>query len=299
MNGDCPGRRAGRRMLAHLLLFAGLLPIAVGCGIANGPDGEGPGHRPQQLALSPDDEMAIGRKAYRQILAESDVLPSGDPLVERVRRVGQRVVAATRVRPLMREINLGDEGYRFEWEFNVIDSPRVNAFCLPGGKVGVFTGLLQFVDSDDELANVMAHEVAHALAHHASERLALNRSDAAALRTSEGDLARLDAARRRSILGLLSAGTTLDSLAYNRFQESEADHIGVFLTAFAGYDPEAALSFWERMREQSAGSVRLPEILSDHPADGRRIAQLRVWVPLAGGARHAYERGDVLPETTR
>ena len=93
--------------------------------------------------------------------------------------------------------------------------------------------------------------------------------------------------------------TTLDSLAYDRFQESEADHIGVFLAAFAGYDPEDALSFWGRMREQSAGSIRLPEFLSDHPADGRRIAQLRGWIPLAEGAKHAYDRGDVVSETTR
>jgi predicted Zn-dependent protease len=299
MNVECLKRRVGWPRFAVFCLLVVILQAAGGCGMATGPEGGGPGHRRQVLALSPDEELALGREAYRRILAESDVLPPDDPVVTRVRRVGQRVVAPTRLRPLMREINLRGDGDQFEWEFNVIDSRRVNAFCLPAGKVGIFTGMLRFVSSDDELANVIAHEVAHALAHHASERLALNPGDASALRASGGELARLDEARRRSILGLLSAGASLDSLAYNRFQESEADHIGVFLAAFAGYDPEAALAFWERMREQSAGSIRLPEFLSDHPADGRRIAQLRGWVPLAEGAKQAYDRGDVVSESAR
>ena len=89
------------------------------------------------------------------------------------------------------------------------------------------------------------------------------------------------------------AGAALESLAYNRFQETEADHIGVFLMTFAGYDPEASLAFWERMKDEFSGSIRLPEILSDHPADARRLAQLRGWVPLAEGARRAYDNGQI------
>jgi predicted Zn-dependent protease len=138
--------------------------------------------------------------------------------------------------------------------------------------------------------------MAHALAHHASERLALNPADAAALRASGGRLALLDRSRRGAVLGLLSPGASLENLSYNRFQETEADHIGVFLMTFAGYDTEAALEFWERMREASAGSLRLPEILSDHPTDARRLAQLRVWVPMAEGGKRAYDSGQIAPE---
>jgi predicted Zn-dependent protease len=282
-----------------LALALGLLQAPAGCAPGGEGGGEGPGHRPQVLALSPQEELELGREAYRELLSEADVLPPEHPAVEHVRRVASRIVAATRIRPLRREINLREDGDLFEWEFNVIDSDRVNAFCLPGGKVGVFTGLLRFVRSDDELATVLGHEMAHALAHHASERLAMNPADALALRAAGGRLRSLDEPRRRSIIGLLDAGASLESLSYNRFQESEADHIGVFLMTFAGYDPEAALAFWERMREASAGSLRLPEILSDHPADARRIAQLRAWVPLAVGAKRAYDLGQVAPETTR
>jgi predicted Zn-dependent protease len=237
--------------------------------------------------LSPREELELGREAYREVLAMADVLPPEHRAVVRVQRVCSRIIAATRIRPLLREINLRADGDRFEWEFNVIDSGRINAFCLAAGKVAVFTGLLRFVRSDDELATVLGHEMAHALAHHANERLALNPADAGALRAASGRLGNLDEPRRRSLIGLLDAGAALESLSYNRFQETEADHIGVFLMTFAGYDPEAALAFWERMREVSSGSLRLPEILSDHPAAARRLAQLRVWVPLAEEGKRA------------
>jgi predicted Zn-dependent protease len=293
------GPPARLRGVATLALAGWLFQASVGCTLRGGPEGAGPGRRPQMLALTPEQELELGREAYREILAQADVLPPDHPAGERVRRVGRRIVAATQIRPLLQEINLREEGYRFEWEFNVIDSDRVNALCLPAGKVAVFTGLLAFIRSDDELATVLGHEMAHALAHHASERLALNPADAEALRAAGGRLSDVDEPRRRSLLGLLDAGAALESLSYNRFQESEADHIGVFLMTFAGYDPEAALAFWERMREASSGSIRLPEIVSNHPADARRLAQLRGWVPLAEGGKRAYDRGEIAPAASR
>jgi predicted Zn-dependent protease len=263
--------------------------------------GQGPGHRAQRLALSPEEELELGREAFREILvrARDRILPEDDPRTEQVERIGERIVEASRIPVLLREINLREDGYRFEWEFRVIESHRVNAFCLPAGKVVAFTGLLEVVQSEDELATVLGHEMAHALAHHASERLALSSAEASLLRAAHFQLSNLDESQRDRILSLLAPGTTLQSLSYDRFQESEADHIGVFLTTFAGYDPRAALSFWERMREISAGAIRLPEILSDHPTDARRIAQLQEWVPLALGAKGAYDRGEIAPETNR
>jgi metalloendopeptidase OMA1, mitochondrial len=293
------GPPARLRGVATLVLAWLLFQASVGCTLKGGPEGEGPGHRPQVLALTPERELELGREAYREVLAKADVLPSDHPAVDRVRRIGRRIVAATQIRPLLQEINLRKDGYRFEWEFNVIDSDRVNAFCLPAGKVAVFTGLLAFVRSDDELATVLGHEMAHALAHHASERLALKPADAEALRAAGGRLGDIDEPRRRSLIGLLGAGAALESLSYNRFQESEADHIGVFLMTFAGYNPEAALDFWGRMKKASSGSIRLPEILSNHPADARRLAQLRGWVPLAEGGKRAYDRGEVAPKASR
>ena len=142
----------------------------------------------------------------------------------------------------MCEINLHVSDYQFEWEYSVLDDNQINAFCLPGGKICVFTGLLRVVRSDDQLAAVLAHEVSHALAHHESERIA----------------------RERLI------GNGLLSLHYDREQESEADHIGVFLMTFAGYDPQQAVVFWQKM-EGFKAQDGLPEILSDHPSDERRI----------------------------
>src|SRR5262249_18678238 len=146
------------------------------------------------------------------------------PQTQRVRRVGERIAETVKIEPLMREINLHVEGYPFEWEFNVLEDRQVNAFCLPGGKVAVYTGLLHVAEDDGQLAAVLGHEIAHALAHHSSERLARQER--------EGD-------------GLMAA---LRGKKYDREQESEADHIGVFLMTFAGYKPEEAVTFWKHMK---------------------------------------------------
>ncbi len=258
----------------HLVVCL-FLAAASGCG-GQAPQGEGPGHRPQTLALKPDEELALGRKAYREVLSEAHPLPKTRPEVTRVRHVGERIAKTVDIEPLMREINLDVKDYRFEWEFNVVDERQVNAFCLPGGKVVVFTGLLQMVhDSDDELAAVMGHEIAHALAHHSSERLARE--------AREGN-------------GILAA---LRGLSYDRAQESEADHIGVFLMTFAGYDPDKSLAFWKRMRQQGERQGHVPEILSDHPDDQKRIAKMEEWVPRARGAKRAYDEGRVAPASKR
>src|SRR4051812_12634475 len=126
---------SARTLIALLAAGCCLLLATAGCSPAGDPSGEGPGHRSQVLALSPDEELELGREAYREILSKADPLPPHDPAVRRVQQVGGRIVAATRIRPLLREINLRDESDRFEWEFNVIESDRINAFCLPAGKV--------------------------------------------------------------------------------------------------------------------------------------------------------------------
>jgi predicted Zn-dependent protease len=190
-----------------------------------------------------------------------------------VRRVGKKIEQAAEIEPLQREINLRMRGVRFQWEFNVLHDRQINAFCLPGGKVAVFTGLLPVALTDAQLATVMAHEVAHALAHHTSERLARQES---------------------------KGGGFLDLLvgkAHDREQESEADHIGLFVMTCAGYDPEQAVVFWERMRTATSGGSRPPEILSDHPSDSRRITQMGSWIAPAKAAKRAYDEKRILPRT--
>jgi predicted Zn-dependent protease len=242
-----------------MLIVAGLL---AGCSR----EGEGPGHRPQALALRPQQELQIGRTAYAELLSEAPVLRSGRDF-EQVQRVSRRIAEAVQIEPLQREINLHVADYPFEWEYCVIESPQVNAFCLPGGKIGVFTGLLRIVQNDDQLAAVLAHEVAHAVAHHASERIA------------------------RAQTGYRG----LFALSFNREQESEADHIGVFLMTFADYDPQNAVEFWKEMERVRSSRPQLPEIISDHPSDQRRISQLESWVPMAVAAREAYAQDRIAP----
>jgi predicted Zn-dependent protease len=254
-----------------LALAVAPLLAAPGCAPPEQENGSGPGHRPQPLRLKPEQEYELGQKAYRQILEEARrkdaLLPQSSRSVQHVRRVGERIVEAVRIEPLQREINLHLQGYRFDWQFNVIQSRQVNAFCLPGGRVAVFTALLEIVQSDAQLATVLAHEIAHALAHHANERIAIEESG------------RVNWLYRQ---------------AYDRQQESEADHIGLFLMTFAGYDPDEALDFWQRMERLSRGG-ELPEILSNHPSDRRRIDQLRKWIPQAKAGKDAYDHHRIAP----
>jgi predicted Zn-dependent protease len=255
-----------------VLLAAVLL---VGCDMPleprPGPErGEGLGGRTQPLALSPKQEWTIGLRAYREVMEQfgDQLLPPDHAEVRRVRHITDKIARAAEIEPLQREINLRLRGYRFAWEANVIRDPKVNAFCLPAGKVFVFTGILPVAGNDDaELATVLSHEIAHALAHHASERLAREQS----------------------------GGGVFRNLRFSRDQESEADHIGLFLMTFAGYDPHRAVAFWESMHRRMANSQHPPEFLSDHPSDEHRIAAMREWVPRAIAGKKAFDEGRIAP----
>jgi metalloendopeptidase OMA1, mitochondrial len=257
---------------ARHFLLVGLVVVA-GCGNPFGDDGgagrgEGPGGREQPLALSPSEELQVGRKAYAEVLQEyrDRALPKNHPDVRRVAGVVSRLAKAAQIEPLQREIHLRLEGFTFDWNVSVVQERQVNAFCLPAGEIVVFTGILPVAATDDQLATVLSHEMAHALAHHGSERVAREQD---------------------------SGGGVFRSLKYDRFQESEADHIGVFLMAFAGYDPDAAVEFWLRMARLTSGG-QPPEILSDHPSHETRIRQLRAWAPKAKAAKQAFDEGRIL-----
>jgi len=262
------------RVRIGLSILFGALVILLNTGcetdLPNEP-GDGPGHRAQQLGLRPDQELALGKQAYQQVLHESrgQILPADDPQVIRVRHIAKRIVRAAGIEPLQREINLHVKGYRFEWEANVIRDPRVNAFCLPGGKIAVYTGILPFAANDDQLATVISHEIAHALAHHSNERV------------TRQEFGRVNVFLEK---------------AFDRRQESEADHIGLFFMTFAGYKPEEAIRFWTRMSQANPGAVGIPEFLSDHPSDAQRIQNMqKKWVPMAIKGKKAFDEGRIAP----
>lgn len=223
--------------------------------------------RSQLLMVSEQQELRMGLTSFREILEKEKL--NTDPLVnERVQRIGRRIAAAT-----------GRTDY--QWEFKVIENDKtVNAFCLPGGKVAVYTGLLPVAQDDAGLAAVIAHEVAHAIARHGGERL--SQEMVVAGLTAATVMATSDSSRRDLYAGLLGAGAAVGFLLpYSRLHESEADRMGLIYMAKAGYDPRAALALWQRMAAQAKGKSKPPEWLSTHPADETRIRQIERWLPEA------------------
>ena len=221
-----------------------------------------------KIGLSEDQEEALGMQSYRQVLAESDVLTSG-PEVEMVRRVVQRLIPTT-----------GDGGDDFEWEVNVVRNNQINAFCLPGGKIVVFTGILAVARDEDGLATVIGHEMAHATMRHGAQRLFSNDIYNTVMQGANASMAEMDPEARQKVLGLLGAGAQYGILLpFSRDHETEADRIGLLYMARAGYNPEASVEFWQRMAEQGGGSQ--PEFASTHPSHGTRIENLRKFIPEA------------------
>ena len=222
-----------------------------------------------QLSLIPQgEETALGLSAYRDTLGKARL--SDDPAqTAMVRRVGERIAQAAD-RP------------DFQWEFNVIkDDKMANAFCLPGGKVAVYTGILPLTRDDTGLAVVLGHEIAHALARHGGERMSqglLAQLGGAALSVALADQPSQTSGLMMSAYG---AGAQVGVLLpFSRAHESEADRIGLILMAKAGYDPRAAVGFWGRMAE-GKGEPGLAGFLGTHPADKRRIADIQSELPEA------------------
>lgn len=222
--------------------------------------------RRQLLLTSEGHENTLGYQAFSQ-LKQQEKVSRNPKLNEMVTRVGQRIAAAA---------NRPD----YKWEFVVFEDDTPNAFCLPGGKVGVFTGILKYTQNEAGLAVVISHEVAHALLRHAGERMSQSMvaqlgSLALGVAMSGQNPYAAQAAQQAYGLG----ATVGVLLPYSRKQELEADEVGLILMAKAGYDPEAAVGFWERMVAGSKGKPKPPPFLSTHPTDQRRIQEIQRMLP--------------------
>lgn len=218
--------------------------------------------RNQLILLSDSQATKMGLEAYQQILQKSN-LSDNSSYVNRVRTVGRRIAQVSDKPDL-------------NWEFNVIQDDTPNAFALPGGKVGVHTGLFKVVENDDQLAAVMAHEVGHAIARHSSERM----STQMAVQLGVVGLGIAAGSENQQLASLAATAATLGIvLPFTRNQEAEADHIGLILMAKAGYDPRAAVPLWENFRNY--GGDRPPEFLSTHPSPDSRIERLKGLMPEA------------------
>lgn len=231
-----------------------------------------------QLNLVGEDEMiSMSLTQYDQFLTENKVSDSKHD-VEMVKRVGKRIAKA--VEAYLTEKGLADRIEGFEWEFNLVENESVNAWCMPGGKVVFYTGILPLTEDEAGLAVVMGHEIAHAIARHGNERMSqqmLTQLGGTALSTA----VKSKPAETQNIYMLAyGVGTQLGAvLPFSRRHELEADHMGLMFMAMAGYDPNDAVEFWKRMA--AASGKKPPEFLSTHPVDEKRIANIELELPEA------------------
>ncbi|OSZ77800.1 peptidase M48 [Chitinophagaceae bacterium IBVUCB2] len=234
-----------------------------------------------QLTLLPEAELqTMATQEYQQFLSTNKVVAaSANRDAEMVRRVGQRITRA--VEKYYADKGLSEKLNGYKWEYNLVNDPAVNAWCMPGGKIVVYTGILPVTQNEAALAAVMGHEVSHALLQHGNQRMSqglLQQLGGVALSVA---VANKPAETQNLFLGAYGVGSNVAVLLpFSRKHELEADRYGLIWTAMAGYNPQEAIGLWERMEKLSNGQ-KPPEFLSTHPAEGRRIDQLNKYMPEA------------------
>lgn len=233
----------------------------------------------KQLSLVSNEEIIpMANQQYDEVIKKGPI-SNNQEQTQMVKRVGQRIQKA--VEEYMTAQNKSSELEGFQWEFNLIDDPKtVNAWCMPGGKVAFYTGIMPICKDETGVAVVMGHEVAHAIANHSRERMSQQMIAQYGLSTLGAVLGQNSTAGKDLLLQAVGAGTNIGMLKFSREHESEADHIGLIFMAMSGYDPNAAPKFWERMTEMSGGQES-PEFMSTHPSHSTRISDLQGWIPEA------------------
>jgi predicted Zn-dependent protease len=232
----------------------------------------------KQVLLVPQSEMlAMSHSSYRQFLDTNDVTTTTKD-AKRIQTIGNNISSA--VESFLTEKGLENRIKQFSWEFNLVNDQTPNAWCIPGGKVVFYSGILPYCDTDEGIAVVMAHEIAHAVARHGNERMSQN------LMVSMGGMALSEFINEKPqetqqlFLSAFAIGSQVGVLLpYSRKHEYEADKLGLIFMAMAGYNPQEAVNFWERM--MNSGGVKPPEFLSTHPADKNRIEAMQKAMPEA------------------
>ncbi len=264
------------RAISHVVAFAAL---AVACAKV-------PYTGRQQFNLIPHSIMeGIGKSSYESMLADARVQKEGQDK-QTLRKIGGRISKATKET-------------EYAWEYNLLIDDEINAWCLPGGKIGFYTGILPVLSNEAGMAFVMGHEVAHATAHHGSERLSQSLAligGIAGLEIYMANATQVKPQDRAIILGALGVGGTLGIiLPFSRTHESEADVIGMMYAASAGFAPEESTKLWDRM-EAATGKSAIPAFLNTHPSNEKRKENLREWMPQA---KKRFERNALDYDTTK
>ena len=234
--------------------------------------------RKHSLLVSDAQVLSLSKEEYSKYM-KSAKLSSNAASTAMVQRVGRRLASA--VEAYLRNNGAADEIKNFSWEFNLVADKNVNAFCMPGGKIVVYEGLLPVTQDEASLAIVLGHEIAHAVAKHSAEQMSKKIRQNYGTQIGSQILGAIAGQSVGDLAGAVAQqGFSFANLRYSRDNETEADHIGLIFAAMAGYNPQVAVPFWKRMAALS-GNSNQSDMFSDHPSDAKRIAAIQQWMPTA------------------
>ncbi|GJG67250.1 peptidase M48 [Prevotella lacticifex] len=236
--------------------------------------------RKHSLSVSDSQVLALSNQEYTKYMSTAK-LSTNATQTAMVKRVGQRLANA--VDNYLKNNGYANEVNNFQWEFNLVQNDEVNAFCMPGGKIVVYTGLLPVTKNETALAIVLGHEIAHAVAKHSAEQMSKQYRQQVATSIGGAVLNQVSAGAGDVASNIASTAFSFANAKYSRANESEADHMGLIFAAMAGYDPNEAVTFWTRMANANSGTQQagLQSWLSDHPSDEKRVRDIKGWLPEA------------------
>jgi predicted Zn-dependent protease len=258
-----------------IVVMSLLAAILVGCGTTSTVPITG---RKQTLLVTDGEVLSLSTQQYKQYMQSAK--PSTNATnTAMVKRVGQNLANA--VSTYLTNNGMSAELQNYAWEFNLVQDNQVNAWCMPGGKIVVYEGILPITQDEASLAIVLGHEIAHAVAKHSAEQLSTQMRQQQGLQIGTAIAGALGMGQNTQAIVQTVAALNFNfgNLKYSRDHESEADHMGLIFAAMAGYDPQVAVSFWQRMAASSTNQTA--EFLSDHPSDATRIKQIQGWMPEA------------------
>ncbi len=259
----------------NLFLLSVMALLMVSCGTKHVVPITG---RTQSLMVEDGQVLGLATQQYQEFMKTAK--PSTNAAnTAMVKRVGQNLANA--VVSYLNANGLGSEVANFNWTFNLVQDKQVNAWCMPGGLIVVYEGLLPVTKDEASLAIVLGHEIAHAVARHSAEQMSTQMKQQYGLQigAAVAGVAGIGTNTTSAIASLVASGFNFKNLSYSRSHESEADHMGLIFAAMAGYDPRTAVTFWQRMAASSTSKTS--EFLSDHPSDETRIKQIQAWMPEA------------------
>ena len=259
----------------RFILMSVMAAVLVSCGTTNTVPITG---RQQSLMVSDGDVLSLSTQQYQDFMKTAK-LSTNATNTAMVKRVGQNL--ADVVTAYLRSVGLTNDLQYYQWTFNLVQDKQANAWCMPGGLICVYEGLLPITQDEASLAIVLGHEIAHAVARHSAEQMSTQMKQQYGLQIGAAVLGGIGVgSNTTSIIQAIAAqGFNFKNLSYSRNHENEADHMGLIFAALAGYDPQSAITFWQRM--SAASNNQTSEFLSDHPSDATRIKNIQGWMPEA------------------